>query len=176
MPKLGFAPDIRLLTPDEWVELRNIRLAALRESPQAFLSTYQREILFDSNQWRAEFTRGNWYIGTRLGRTAGLVGVTRAPGMPVHECFLEYVWVSPECRRSGTGLGMITAVLDRLRAAAVRTVFVWVLDGNAAARHLYERIGFVSSNQRQPLAARPGLSEEMLILTLVARRSGHGHS
>jgi hypothetical protein len=58
MPRLGSAPDIRLLAPDEWVELRNIRLAALRESRQAFLSNYQREIVYDPDRWRAEFGRG----------------------------------------------------------------------------------------------------------------------
>ena len=158
--------DIRLLTADEWVELRNIRLAALRESPHAFLSTYEREIVYDTNQWRAEFTRGNWYIGTLADRSVSLLGVTREPGMPVHECYLEYLWVSPEHRRSGIAIGMLTMVLERLRAAAVHTVFIWVLDGNDSAKNLYERIGFVGSNHRQPLAERPDRSEEKLILTL----------
>lgn len=166
MPTLRFAPDIRLLTADEWVELRYIRLAALRESPQAFLSTHQREIVYDADRWRAEFTRGKWYIGILARKPVSLLGVTRARDMPIHECYLEYLWVSPEYRRSGIALGMLTAVLERLRAATVRTVFVWVLDGNEVARQLYERIGFVSSNHRQPLAARPGRSEEKLILTL----------
>lgn len=166
MPKLRFTPDIRLLTADEWVELRSIRLAALQESPQSFLSTYQREILYDADRWRAEFTRGKWYIGTIADRPVGLLGVTRESEVPVHECYLEYLWVSPEYRRSGVALGMLTAVFERLRAAAIRTVFVWVLDGNEAAGYLYERIGFVRSSHRQLLAARPGLSEEKLILTL----------
>ena len=166
MPKLGFAPEIRLLTPDDWVELRNIRLAALQESPEAFLSTYRQEVAYDSDRWRTEFDRGNWYIGICAGAPVSLLGVTRGTSMPVHECYLEYLWVSPEYRRSGIAFGMLTAVLERLRAAAVGTTFVWVIDGNEAARRLYERIGFVSSNHRQSLTARPGRSEEKLILTL----------
>ncbi len=165
MPKSGFTPDIKLLTSDEWVELRNMRLAALRDSPEAFLSTYQQEIDYDADRWRAEFVRGNWYIGIRASRPVSLLGVTHEPGMPI-ECYLEYLWVPPERRRSGIAHWMLIAILARLRAAAVRTASVWVLDGNEAARHLYERIGFVSSNHRQPLAARPGRSEEKLILTL----------
>ena len=171
MPKLRFTPDIRLLTADEWVKLRDIRLAGLRESPQAFLSTYQREIVYHEDRWRAEFTRGKWYIGILAGRPISLLGITRGPGVPIHECYLEYLWVSPEYRRSGIALGMLTAVLRRLQASAVRTAFVWVLDDNEAARHLYERIGFVSSNHRQPLPERPGSSEEKLMLTLRPPRS-----
>jgi ribosomal protein S18 acetylase RimI-like enzyme len=166
VPKLRFMPDIILLTADEWVKLRKIRLTALRESPQAFLSTYARESVYEADRWRAEFIRGNWYTGIVMGGPVSLLGVTREPGMPVHERYLEYLWVSPEHRRSGMAIEMLKVVLKRLRAAKVRTVFVWVLDGNDAARNLYERIGFVDSNHRQPLAERPGHSEERLILTL----------
>lgn len=166
MPELRFTPDIRLLTADEWVKLRNIRLAALWESPQKFLSTHQQEIAYGVDRWRAEFIRGNWYVGMLAGRAISLLGATREPGWSVPERYLEYLWVSPAYRRSGIALRMIITVLERLRAAKVHTAFVWVLDGNEIAKRLYERIGFVSSNQRQPVATRPGLSEEKLVLTL----------
>jgi ribosomal protein S18 acetylase RimI-like enzyme len=166
VPKLRFAPDIRLLTVDEWVELRNIRLAALRESPNAFLSTYQREVVYDADGWRAEFIRGSWYMGMLAGRPVSLLGATREAGVSVNERYLEYLWVSPEYRRFGIARGMLIRVFEHLRAANVHIAFVWVLDSNEAARRLYERIGFVSTNQRQPLADRPGRSEERLILPL----------
>jgi len=54
----------------------------------------------------------------------------------------------------------------RLQAAGVRTAFLWVPDGNDAAVHLYERVGFVSTNHRQPLPAHPGRSEERMQLKL----------
>lgn len=60
----------------------------------------------------------------------------------------------------------------RLQAAGVRTAFLWVPDGNDAAVHLYERVGFVSTNHRQPLPAHPGRSEERMQLKLgVSRES-----
>lgn len=61
---------------------------------------------------------------------------------------------------------MLTTVLKRLQDCGVRTAFLWVLDGNEAATSLYERVGFVRTNHRQPLTARPGRSEERLMLTL----------
>jgi len=166
MSKSEFMPDIRLLARHEWFRLRDVRLSALRESPDAFLSTYEREMAFSQDQWRAEFARGDWNVGIRGGRPVSLLGATREPGAPAHECFLEYLWVSPECRRAGIASRMLAVVLGQLRSAGVRTAFLWVLDGNDAAMKFYERAGFVSTNHRQPLAARPGRSEERMRLDL----------
>ena len=169
MPKFPFVLDIRRLGRDEWAGLRDIRLTALRESPKSFLSTYDKERKFSNARWRAEFDRGEWYVGFRDDRAASLLGVTREPETPPHQCYLEYVWVSPECRRSGVASLMLNAVLDQLQATNVQTAFLWVLDGNDVAVHLYKRLGFVSSNLRQPLADFPGRSEERMEIRLSGR-------
>jgi len=163
-------PDIKMLAPDEWRMLHNVRLAALRESPQNFLSTYEREEKLDEASWRAEFSRGDWYVGIADGQPPddpiSLVGITREPDTPAHQCFLEYPWVVPEFRGCGVAFDMINRVLDRLKRSGIRTVFLWVLDGNESARRLYKRLGFISCNHRQPLKARPGRSEELMKLDL----------
>jgi len=164
--KIGVMPEFKLLAHDEWCRLRDIRLSALRESPDAFLSRYEQEKEFGEDRWRAEFIRGDWNIGILEDRTVSLLGATREPGSPAHECYLEYMWVSPEHRRSGIAIRMLTVVLGRLRAAGVRTVFLWVLDGNETAMRLYKRAGFARSNYRQPLPSQPGRTEERMHLDL----------
>src|SRR6266566_2362799 len=159
-------PDIRLLSQHEWRMLQDVRLSALQEAPHAFLSTYEREKSFCEDQWRAEFVRGDWRIGIREIRPISLLGATRGPDTPTDECYLEYMWVAPEYRRSGVAFSMLTYVLDRLRAAGMQTVFLWVLEGNEIAMRLVTRAGFVSSNYRQPLAAHPGRSEELMQLNI----------
>jgi len=166
MGKFGFVPDIKLLVPDEWLRLRDIRLSALRESPDAFLSTYEQEQDYSERQWRAEFARGDWNVGLIEGRPVSLLGVTRESSTPEQECYLEYLWVSPECRRSGVARTMLTAIIERLRTSGMTTVFLWVLDGNEVAVHLYKRVGFTRMNHRQPLPADPGRSEERMRLDL----------
>lgn len=153
--------------------LRDIRLTALSESPNAFLSTYDREKAYSEDRWRAEFTRGEWNVGFLDSRPASLLGVTRDPDTPADARYLEYLWVAPHCRGRHLALDMIAAVLDGLRARGMRTAFLWVLDGNEVAMRVYRRAGFMTTNHRQPLAARPGRTEERLYLNLGLSRKQH---
>jgi ribosomal protein S18 acetylase RimI-like enzyme len=159
-------PDIKLLAPDEWFWLQNIRLAALQDSPHAFLATYEQEKGYDEGQWRAEFRRGDWYTSVVDGRPVSLLGATSEPEMPPHERYIEYLWVSSERRRAGIARSMLTTVIDRLQDSGVRTVYLWVLDGNEVAIQLYEKIGFVSTNHRLPLPEHPARGEERMRLDL----------
>jgi ribosomal protein S18 acetylase RimI-like enzyme len=159
-------PDFLLLASDDWSRLRRIRLTALHESPQAFLARHEQERAYGESRWRAEFARGDWIIGLLDGRPVSLIGTTREPHTPPDQCYIEYLWVAPECRRSGIASGLLTTVLDRLRECGIQTAFLWVLDGNEAAFRLYKQHGFVSTNRREPLAADPARSEELLKLDL----------
>lgn len=160
--------DIKVLTPNDWDVLRKIRLTALDEAPNMFLSTYRQEKEYDRSKWQSEFSRGEWYVGMVASRShdepVSVLGMTREPGTPIHQRFLEYLWVAPEFRRRGVAFTMIRLVLDQLRSVGVRTVFLWVLDGNDNAMRLYKRLGFVSCNKIHPLEARPGRSEELMQL------------
>jgi len=166
MSESAFMPDIKLLVPDEWSLLRDIRLAALRDSPHSFLSSYQVESAFNELRWRAEFDRGEWILSIQDDQPAGIVGCTREPGKPAYECYLEYIWVAPLWRNKGVAHNMLTVVLERLRELGVRTAYLWVLDGNDAAVRLYKGVGFISSDQRQPLAQLPGRTEELMQFNL----------
>jgi RimJ/RimL family protein N-acetyltransferase len=163
-------PDIRMLAPNEWRILHNVRLSALSDSPQNFLSTYEREEAFGEASWRAEFNRGDWYVGIADGQPpdepVSLVGITREPDTPAYQCFLEYLWVMPDFRRRGLASDMINLILERLKRSGIRIVFLWILDGNEGAKRLYKRLGFVSCNHRQPLEEHPGRSEELMKLDL----------
>jgi ribosomal protein S18 acetylase RimI-like enzyme len=166
VPEFGFVLDIIMLTRNQWERLRDIRLTALLESPDSFLATYELERDYGKDQWQAEFGRGDWHIGMISGREVSLLGTTRLPDTPAHQCYLEYLWVSPRYRRAHVASWMLTAVLNRLHAAGLRTAFLWVLEGNEVATQLYKRFGFVSTNHRQPLPGQADRSEERMQLDL----------
>jgi ribosomal protein S18 acetylase RimI-like enzyme len=159
-------PDIKRLARDEWQALRDLRLTALADSPDAFLALYSDESKYTPSQWEAEFERGSWYICDDPHGSIGLIGATREPHTPWDECYLEFIWVSPGHRRSGIASDLVGHVLALLREAQCRTVHLWVLDGNVVATALYKKLGFVSSDERHALADRPGRSEERWLLAL----------
>lgn len=162
--------DLTLLACDDWHKLRDLRLAALQDSPNAFLANYEQEAAYPNDWWQQELDRGRWHIGMirhwpnnlPQSKEVSLLGVTREPGMSLHECYIEYLWVDPQMRRLGVGLTFIRLILDQLMAEGVRTVLLWVLDGNDAAMRLYLRAGFVIAGPPRPLTLLPGRTEQLL--------------
>jgi ribosomal protein S18 acetylase RimI-like enzyme len=141
-------PDLRYLDRGEWRLLRDARLTALRESPRAFLATHEEEGGAGQDRWLSEFDRGEWIVGQIGGETACQMGVTREFGRPAVR-HLEYVWVAPAYRRSRVAFHMLSNVLGDLKQSNVQTVFLWVLDGNDAAKWLYKRLDFTDADERQ---------------------------
>jgi ribosomal protein S18 acetylase RimI-like enzyme len=159
------------MNEEEWVVLREMRLAALRESPRAFLSSYSEESAYKEREWRAEFMRGEWTIEIRNNNSIALVGITREQSTPPDECYLEYMWVSPGFRRYGVATDLIRNVLRRLLNRGFVTIWLWVLDGNEPATRLYEKCGFTSTGLTQHARRSPSRSEELM--RLIFRQRGH---
>jgi ribosomal protein S18 acetylase RimI-like enzyme len=157
---------VKVLPENEWSRLRDIRLSALQDQPDAFLHRHEDEAVYDEQRWRLEFLRGEWNIMLADDKEVGLLGVTREPGMSSRECYLEYLWVAPGFRGSGVASMLLRTVLDRLRYSGVRTVWLYILDGNDEAMRLYQRFGFRSTNERQALPDHPAGSEERMTLRL----------
>ncbi len=119
--------------------------------PDCFLSAYDRECDFGRSKWRTELGRGDWHVGLSDGQP---VACSASPGTRAtrrSQCYLEYLWVVPQARGTGFALSFLLDVLGQLRAAGVRTVLLWVMDGNLPAARLYEKAGFESIGQPVPL-------------------------
>jgi len=149
---------VREVSPDDWEVLRDVRLAALREAPYAFGSTYAREAPFTPEQWRARINARSVTFFGHLPQTpepAGLVGVYVEDAIPD----LVSMWVCPSARGNGVGEALITAAADWVRSREHDAVFLWVTESNTPARTLYERCGFAPTGDRQPLPSNPELTE-----------------
>lgn len=158
---------VDVLAENNWQRLRSIRLTALETDPAAFLARHETELAYPEPRWREEFSRGEWYVmGGASGRDVGLVGATSGDDLPLHERDLEFLWVAPDSRRAGGATLLLRTVLDRLRDSGVRTVWLWILNGNDPALRLYQQFGFQSTNQRQALPKQPTRYEERMRLQL----------
>jgi GNAT superfamily N-acetyltransferase len=162
----------RLADENEWRRLRDIRLIALQESPDFFLSTYEKELGFAEQRWRAEFVRGVWTIGCIDGHDVCLLGTTREEDTPPNECWLEYMWVHAGYRRQGIAGQLVRQELNRLRADGFKLARLWVLDGNDPATDLYKSLNFRFNGTSQALQAKPGRFEIQMELELIQENLG----
>jgi len=133
---------IERVREEAYERVRELRLRALRDAPDAFLSTYEREIAMTPDQWRARLGPGTvTFLGRREGADVGMVSGIPHPEHP-GDAALVAMWVAPEARGAGLGGALVAAVVDWARAGGYRRVRLDVADANEPAIRLYARMGF----------------------------------
>ena len=148
---------VRATTMADWQALREIRLQALHDAPDAFASTYAREAAFGAGEWHRRATRDGSFIAFLPEvAPAGLGGgYLAAPGVVE----LVGMFVRPQARGRGVGEAVVDAVAGWARTQGASIVHLWVTETNKHARLLYERRGFTATAERQPLPSNPALGE-----------------
>jgi GNAT superfamily N-acetyltransferase len=138
---------VRLLTPGDEAILRALRLKALRDSPDQFDTTYEREAARTTEDWQRWFSPGATFVVDGPGPDpVGLAaGVLDAEDRSV--VWLMAMWVEPAARGSGAGDALVDAVVGWARVRDTTSVRLGVVEGNAPARRLYERHGFVPTGR-----------------------------
>ena len=69
--------QVRRARPDEWATVRDVRLAALADAPDAFAGTLSRELDRTEPEWRSRIGAWPWFLAWRAGTPAGLVATSR---------------------------------------------------------------------------------------------------
>jgi ribosomal protein S18 acetylase RimI-like enzyme len=155
----------------DWEALRQLRLRALADAPDAFASTLEAEVAFPDEVWRQRAEGGPasaTFIAREGGVDVGLVRVFAEPDVP-GRMHLVSMWVDPGYRRRGVARALVAQAVRR-----AREVSLWVADHNTAARRLYEQLGFQPTADRQPLPSSPARSESRLRLPLVGSLEAPG--
>ena len=164
---------VRRVRPDEWTALREVRLAALADSPGAFGSIHAAEADLADDFWieRAERSSTGTDIATFLARldrrVIGLVTAYRVEHAPT-SVELVSMWTAPDDRRSGAGRFLVGAVAGWAIAGHASDVGLWVMRGNTAAQRFYESLGFAVTGEYEPLASDPCKDEVRMRLELAA--------
>jgi pimeloyl-ACP methyl ester carboxylesterase/ribosomal protein S18 acetylase RimI-like enzyme len=166
--------EVRRARAADWEALRDLRLHALADAPDAFASTLEAELAFPEAEWRRRAAGGPAsarFIARDGGADVGLAAIFAEPATP-RRMHLVSMWVDPRHRRRGLARALVDQALRWAVERQAREVILWVVDGNSSARRLYERVGFRPTGERQPLPSNPELTESMLRLHL--ERSRHG--
>lgn len=156
--------DVRLLEPADWRLLRDTRLRALIDSPQAFTSSYHSERRWNEQQWRQRFRAATWMVALDRGAVIGIAGlVNDHPEEPEH---VESIWVAPSHRGRGVFRSLLQSMIEISRRAELDFLWLWVLEDNAHARRVYAHLGFVWTGEQKPVQADGPRLERRLRLTL----------
>lgn len=157
----------RAVIGDEAV-VRELRVQALTDAPDAFGSTVERELARTTEDWRRWMNPGVTFILEAGGAAQGLVAGSRDVQDPsvVH---LMAMWVHPDARRTGAADSLVSSVKDWAEEAGARQVRLNVVQSNGRARRCYERAGFRATG-RQGVVKRNG--EVEIEMSCSVARSG----
>lgn len=153
------------LDPGRAAEWREIRLASLRDAPEAFDATF--------SEWRdrplADFaarleTVPTFAAGDEIG--CALAVASWQAGLDPHDAergWLLSVFARPEARGCGYAEAAIRTVLQDAAMAGMRSVGLHVLASNWAAQALYRRMGFRETGRTGVTNSRGEPEIEMIL-------------
>lgn len=132
-------PRVAQLNESDWRVFADLRLRALADTLGQDDPQYRQETSFTAAQWRRRLRAHTQFAASVGDRLVGVVGAQREN---VESVYLYSLWVEPTARGHDLAGALLTAAVDWARGQRVRTVTLRVSTANAAARAVYERLGF----------------------------------
>ncbi|HYJ60419.1 MAG TPA: hypothetical protein VE032_03015 [Actinomycetota bacterium] len=155
-------------TVDDWARVKDVRLRALADAPEAFARRLEDERERAPSEWRARLENPDaaTFLAVADGATVGMAGVFVAADD-------DTLRNSSRCglpRSSGEAGREGRSVKPSSIGHAPRDlpVELWVTETSLPARSLYEGLGFSASGEEQPLPSDPRLNVVQMV------RSGSG--
>jgi RimJ/RimL family protein N-acetyltransferase len=139
---------IRSLEPTDAELFHTFRLSGLKDSPEAFGSTYAEESAMSPDEVRRRLpcTDENFVLGafSEEGQLIGVAGFYRGTRLKLrHKGVIWGMYVAPGARGGGVGGALLSAVIERGKSLpGLERINLDVVTVNAAARGLYLSQGF----------------------------------
>ena len=160
--------NIRSLAADEGLLFKELRLGALRESPDAFSPTYEDTSRHHDDYWHnaarsiANSSTVEILIAECDDAAVGLVsGQVDKKGVG----HIGAMWASPDVRGRGVGKQLLLGVVEFLKQQGCQIIELTVTETNDAALNMYRGIGFELTGNAEPLrASSPLMNLEMRLV------------
>lgn len=140
---------IHRLGEDDAGVFRELRLRALRESPEAFGSSYEETVAHPLASMAQRLrpdpdAPDDFVLGAFAPALVGMVGFRREPRLKTrHKGAIWGMYVAREMQGSGIGRALLEQVIEEARKQpGLEQITLYVVSSNLAARHLYASCGF----------------------------------
>ena len=143
--------EIEQLCADDWQRLKQLRLAALRDAPDAFDSTHEWAERLSEGDWRRQIEELVTFFAVDNGNDFGMVRGVPSDTEP-SSAFLITMWVAPTGRGTGAGEKLVEVVVNWARQCGFARLELDVADDNVAAIALYERCNFFPTGETGTLS------------------------
>lgn len=140
---------VRPLSEEEWDEFRSVRLAALQESPEAFVASYDQESSYDEEFWRLRMRRSQRLLAEVDGEAVGVVSVGGGSHDEDHMADLFGLWVIPALRGKGVASKLVRAGAKSAVAQGKTHLNYWVGTENGRAVAFASGFGFRPTDERR---------------------------
>jgi GNAT superfamily N-acetyltransferase len=144
----------------EWEGLRDLRLRALADTPEAFGTTLAEASLRTDEEWKERYAsraeQATFVEEDEDGRLVGMASGFRESSEEV--VYLVGMFVSPESRGHGLGRRLLEAVERWARDVGATRVELEVNPAVGAAARLYERRGYRPTGKTRPLPSFPDVT------------------
>jgi ribosomal protein S18 acetylase RimI-like enzyme len=153
---------IRATDKRDWMILKEIRLAALLESPTAFGVSFQTAITNSDEQWKQRASseaQPKFWLAFKDEKAIGMIG---AGVDPTDRYNLIAMWVEPASRELGVADRLIDAVKFDAISKGFKQIFLDVSPSNLKASRLYKKHGFVFIAEDKPLTSYPDIQAQTM--------------
>ncbi len=158
---------VRVLGEDDWAEFKDVRLAALADSPEAFAATRADEQDLSDEQWQARLQRSPRFLAERDGEVLGTASLgTREidEGQTHGEIF--GLWVTPRARGTGVATALARAAAKAAQDRGRSHIVYWVSTDNGRAVAFASGLGFRPTDQRRPMKGSHHADETEVAMVL----------
>ena len=162
--KLDF--NAELASPDQWLRVSQLRLRALKDSPQWFAGDFERESARSEIDWRSMISNVDVVMFSHAGRDVGIMSVEKAETLRGTDCWLTGCWIDPEFRGKGITAKMIAQLDEICRKRGWRVQGLGVWPDNEIAIRAYLSCGFVKRGEPLASRTRPGQKYQLMVRNL----------
>jgi GNAT superfamily N-acetyltransferase len=140
--------SVRVLEEGDWHAYREVRLAALQESPEAFVATYADQAKRPEQYWRNCMAQAHRLLAVRDGEPVGVATVQMIEGTPQSADFRD-LWVTPTARNTGVASRLVQIAADQAIKDGCTKLYYWVSTENGRAIGFAINAGFRLTSERR---------------------------